>query len=322
MKKSLLSLLTLALILTAAACSAPGASSVDQPVKSAYAKTKVQTNAASTGAAPGISAAPQSTPAAPETPAKGTTSAPTLDKRVIVDEKDVRITVTGLTMDGWMGPALKVLIENNSDTDLMFQARSASVNGYMINHMISAEVAAGKKANDEITFTKADLETAGIKEIADMELSFHIVTADKWDEYLYTDLLPIKTSLAEGYQYTFDDSGKVLYDQDNIRIIAKGLSSNDSIFGPGLLLFIENLSDQSITIQARDVSVNGFMIDSSMSAEVSPQKRMIDALTFFEADLKDNAIEKLADVELAFHIFTTKGWETLVDTEKYILEFN
>ena len=88
----------------------------------------------------------------------------------------------------------------------MFQARSASVNGYMIDHMISAEAVPGK-SHDKITFMKADLETAGIKEIADMELSFHIATADKWDEYLYTDLLPIKTT-GRRLPIHFDDSEK------------------------------------------------------------------------------------------------------------------
>lgn len=321
MKKRIASLLTVVLILGSTACSSPSASAVDQPIQSASEKdstTKADTVPANSPAAPSATSAAQ-TESPVEEPAK--TEDASIEETLLVDEKDIRITVTGLEYDGWMGPAVKVLIENGSDKDLTVQTRASSVNGYMMESMISADVAAGKKANDEISFMSSDLEAAGISGIADIELSFHVFTTDGWDEYLDTEPVIIKTSLADDYEYTFDDAGEVLYDKKDIRIIAKGISNDDSLFGPGLILFIENLGKKSITVQARDVSVNGFMIDHSLSSEVSPQKRSIDAMTFFQSDLEENSIEKITDVELAFHIFETSDWDTIDDTKKYVLEF-
>lgn len=320
MKKPITALLTAALLLTTAACSA-GGSDIDQPVQGTSASAGVTDGSAT------IPAVQAGEPAAEEDPAEEPAEEPDetepvgeLEEQILVDEEDIRITATGLE-DTWMGPALKVLIENNSDTDLTFQTRATSVNGYMIDTMFSPDVAAGKKANDEITLSASEMEAAGIDQIADIETIFHVFTTEDWEAYHDTDPVSIRTSIAEDHEYSFDDSGEVLYDDKDIRIIAKGISKDDSWFGPGLVVFIENLSDVSITVQARDVSANGFMVDTIFSPDIAPGKRVLDAVTFMETDLETNSIEEITEVELGFHIFETDEWETIVDTEKYSLEF-
>ncbi len=220
-----------------------------------------------------------------------------------------------------MGPALKVFIENNSDTDLTFQTRATSVNGYMIDTIFSSDVAAGKKANDKITLSASEMEAAGISQIANIETIFHIFNWDDWEAYHDTYPISIRTSIADDYEYSFDDSGELLYAGKDIRIIAKGISDDASWFGPGLVVFIENLRDEGITVQVRDVSVNGFMVDTIFSPEISPGKRILDTVIFWDTDLEDNSIEVITEVELRFHIFEADGWDTIEDTEKYSLEF-
>ncbi len=319
MKQHLARILSGVLIFGVTACSSPSGT-IDQPVKSSAGQsTSAGTRAAEVTSQPAATAA-QTTPVTIAQTAP--TSEASLEKQILVDEKDIKITATGLSEEGWMGPGLKVLIENNSGKDLTVQTRATSVNGYMVDGMMSADVAAGKKANDEVTFMTSEFEAAGIRDIADIELSFHVFTTEGWNEYLDTDLIQIKTSLAADHEYTFDDSGEVLYEKNDVRIIARGISADDSIFGPGLILYIENLGKKSITVQAQDVSVNGFMIDHSLSSEVSAGKRTVDALTFFQSDLEENDIDKITDAELAFHIFDTAKWDTLADTEKFTLNFD
>ena len=77
---------------------------------------------------------------------------------------------------------------------------------------------------------------------------------DTWDDYLDTDAITVETSAAATYTETIDDSGEVFYDSDGIKIVGKGLSSDDSIFGPGLIIYIENNSDTDRTVQVRDSS--------------------------------------------------------------------
>lgn len=265
------------------------------------------------------------TEAIPETDKETETKASepeTIAETVLMDESGVKITAKSLDKSGWFGPELKLLIENNTDQALTVQARSSSVNGYMISTMFSADVSAGKKANDSITFTSSDLKSAGIETIADMEFSFHIFDSESWDTYLDTDLIQIKTAAAETYPYTYDDSGNVIYNADNIKVVAKGLVENDSLFGLSVMLYVYNGTDKAITIQTRDDSVNGFMVSTSCSIEVTPGKHAIGSVTFFSSDLEENEITQIADYEFSLHIFDSASWETINDSEPITLNFN
>lgn len=247
-------------------------------------------------------------------------NAVTVEQTVLVDQDNVVITATGMD-ESVFGPELKLLIENNSDTNLTFQVRNASVNGYMADTMMSEDVAAGKKSNTEITFTTSGLKECGIDTFANMEFSFHIFTTDGWDDYLDTDAITVETSAAATYTQTIDDSGEVFYDSDGIKIVGKGLSSDDSIFGPGLIIYIENNSDTDRTVQVRDTSVNGFMIDTAMSQDVVAGKKAITAVTFLSSSLEENSITDITSVETSFHIFDTEDWSNEIDTDPITIDF-
>lgn len=247
-------------------------------------------------------------------------NAVTVEQTVLVDQDNVVITATGMD-ESVFGPELKLLIENNSDTNLTFQVRNASVNGYMADTMMSEDVAAGKKSNTEITFTTSGLKECGIDTFANMEFSFHIFTTDGWDDYLDTDAITVETSAAATYTQTIDDSGEVFYDSDGIKIVGKGLSSDDSIFGPGLIIYIENNSDTDRTVQVRDTSVNGFMIDTVMSQDVVAGKKAITAVTFLSSSLEENSITDITSVETSFHIFDTEDWSNEIDTDPITINF-
>lgn len=246
---------------------------------------------------------------------------PTVAETVLVDEAGVKITAKSFEMDDIFGPALKILIENNSDVDLTVQARNSSVNGYMVENMLSADVASGKKTNDEIVFMASDLEACGIETVADMEFSFHIFTTEDWEAYLDTDQIQIKTAAAETYEYTYDDSGDIAYEGNDVKIVVKGLSEADSLFGPSIVVYIENNGDQAFTVQARDVSVNGFMVDALFSTDVMPGKRAVDTITFLSEELEENDITAIEAVELSFTVFDFVGWDTIVDTDTVTISF-
>ena len=250
----------------------------------------------------------------------GSTRESTVEQTVLVDQDNVVITATGMD-ESVFGPELKLLIENNSDTNLTFQVRNASVNGYMVDTMMSEDVAAGKKSNTEITFTTSGLKECGIDTFANMEFLFHIFTTDGWDDYLDTDAITVETSAAATYTQTIDDSGEVFYDSDGIKIVGKGLSSDDSIFGPGLIIYIENNSDTDRTVQVRDTSVNGFMIDTVMSQDVVAGKKAITAVTFLSSSLEENSITDITSVETSFHIFDTEDWSNEIDTDPITINF-
>ena len=252
----------------------------------------------------------------PETEPAPASAEATVDETVILDAAGVKVTVKSLDeSDSWYGPSLKLLIENNSGQDLTVQCRNASVNGYMCETMMSTDVANGKKANDTLTFDADQLALSGVDAIGEMEFSLHIFDADTWDTYLDTDPIIVKTSLAGTFEQEYDDSGDVVYSSDGIYIIVKGLTDDASWLGSSIMVEVINATDSGITVQARDTSINGFMVSPFFSCDVCAGKRAIDDITFSSSELEDNDIETIEDVELSFHVFDLESWETIVDTD-------
>ena len=130
----------------------------------------------------------------------------------------------------------------------------------------------------------------------------------------------LKTSIADTYKYVFDDSVEVMYDAGGIKVVVKGLSDK-SFFGPGLLVYIENNSDDNITVQCTNTSVNGFMIDAIFSCDIVAGKRAVDEITFLNNDLEENGIKDIEALEISLHIFDTDSWSTITDTDTITLTF-
>ena len=237
-----------------------------------------------------------------------------IEEQVLYDEKDIKITATGMK-DGWMGTELELLIENNSGKGITVQARNANVNGYMVPTTMSVDVASGKKANDSLTFETSGLKECGIETIAQMEFSFRIFDTESWEDIVNTDVIKLATSAADSYKQTYDDSGNVLMDKEGIRIIEKGLTEDDSFWGPGIVLYIENNSDRDITVQTADVSVNGFKVDATMSEDVIAGRKAMSAVQFLSTDLEENSIEKIIDVELKFNIIDMESFDDIFDSD-------
>ena len=306
MKKTIALLLALMMCLSLVACGSSTDSEVKEPAKVEVGGVEASENSAN--AENGEATQPTETEVS-------------VEETVLVDEGGVKITAKSLNVDGIFGAELKLLIENNSGKDLTIQCRNASVNGYMVETMMSVDIVNGKKANDSITFMTSDFETCGITNIADMEFSFHIFTTADWETYLDTALIQLKTSIADTYEYAFDDSGEVAYDVDGITVIIKGLAEDTSIWGPSVVVYIENNTDKAFTVQARDVSINGFMVDALFSCDVMPGKKAVDTITFMETELEENEIVSIEDIELSFHIFDLESWDTIVDTDAVSMVF-
>ncbi len=247
-----------------------------------------------------------------------------IDETVLLDESGIKITAKSLSDSSIFGPVVKLLVENNSDKDVTVQARNLSVNGYMIDDMMSIDCLKGKKANGDLTLMNASLNSAGIETISEIEFSFHVFEKDVYFDggYLDTPQITLKTS-AYGYEQPIDDSGTLAYTGNGIRIVAKGIDKETSLFGPSIVMFIENNSDKAVTVQVRDVSVNGFMIDPMFSPDIMPGKYAIKTMTFMDTNLEENGIEEIETVECSFHIFETNDWfGESFDTDPVVLTFN
>lgn len=327
MKKALTVILVFALIASAIVC-ASNCSTEDIKEPSSVSTVTQRPASDATEAPANLTEAPADATEAPENNTEAPTEAPTevpskevaVEETVLVDEKNVKVTLKSFEDDGFLGPELKILVENGSGKSLTFTVEDVSVNGYMNDAGCYVTVADGKKANDEISLSSSDLKACGIETIADIELSFRIYDSDSYDEYLRTEPISIRTSAYEGFEYVFDESGTVAYEGKGIKIVVKGLTDS-SIFGKGVLFYIFNGTDDEILVTSEDVSVNGFMVDDLLFCTVLPGKHAVDAATLLNSSLEENGIEEIESVELYFHIINYNTFRTIVDTDPIKVDF-
>lgn len=267
---------------------------------------------------------PVETAATPEVTTIPTTATPdaAIEPQVIYEKDGIRITANSLDTDDFFGPAIKVLIENDSSQNITVQAWNSSINGLMVDNMFSCDVAAGKKANDTITFMASELEMANITVIQSICFSLSVFDSDSWEDIDQTDIITITTSADPSYIQTFDDSGFVAYEGEGIRIIVQKLNSSDSFWGSDLYIYAENNTASNITIQATDVSVNGFMVDPVFSCDITAGNKAYDTITFFESDLEDNGITDITEMDIKFYIFDSESWMDIHETDVVTITFN
>lgn len=243
----------------------------------------------------------------------------TLAETVLFDQDGIRITATGLSTDSLFGPELNLLVENDSAQNIVVQPNYCMVNGYMMDGLLSADVAAGKKANDTLDFLSNALARCGIETITDIELDLVVSDGDSWQTLYETGPVILQTSAAGQYTQTYDDSGEEIYNQNGIRVVAK--SVNDDLFGMGIKFYLENNTDKAVIVNADNVSVNGYMMTDLFYSDLAPRSHVVDTLTLLGSELEDNHIDTITDAELSLQITDADYYQTIDSTAPITLHF-
>lgn len=237
---------------------------------------------------------------------------------VLYDADGVRITATGLDTQALLGPELTLQIENNTQRNLVIQTAWCTVNGYMMSDLLSADVAAGKKANDALAFSSSALARCGIDTITDIGVELKLIDGDTYETLATTGPVALQTSAAGSYTQTYDDSGQEIYNANGIRVVAQ--QQSEDLFGQAITFYLENTSDRPVVVESEDVSVNGYMISNLFYADVIPGAHAVEELTLLESDLVDNGIEAIDTVELALQIVDAETYETIEKTAPITLQ--
>lgn len=232
---------------------------------------------------------------------------------VLLNQDGLVITAKEMVEDSIWGLGVKVLIENQSDKNLGVQCNSLIVNNYMLSDLFSATVAAGKKSNETIYLSSAGLEAADITTIAEIVFSFHVFDSNSYQGVFDTDEIQLKTSAYGTVEQPAMDDGKELFNQDGIRIIGRYVEE-DSFWGAGVLLYIENNYGKNILVQCDNLSINGFMVMPVFSCGVNNGRMALDDITIMSSDLEENGIETVEDIELTFKIIDPNTYQTLIET--------
>ena len=229
------------------------------------------------------------------------------DGAVAIDNAECAVKITEVDPDNMWGYTLKAELENKSaNKTYMFSIEGASINGVQCDPLFATEVAAGKKANDEITFNDSKLQENGITEYTDIELSFKVYDSNDW----FAD--PVAEETVHIYPYGKDKAvafvrekqpgDNVIIDNDYVTVTVTGYEE-DSIWGYTVNMFLQNKTDKTLMFSVDDASVNGFMADPFYATTVSAGKSDFSSMSWSNSSLNGNGITTVEEIEFALRVY-------------------
>ena len=237
----------------------------------------------------------------------------TIEKKVIYDTDGVTVTVTGIE-EGWTGTEIKLLVENATDRNIAVSGDNIIVNGVTMSAYLYIDVAAGKKTNSTMSIYSDNLEAAGIERIATLNAKdAHIVDTDSY-ETLAAAPFEIVTSIGSDYVQEIDDSGDILFESNGVSVIAKIIT--DSLFGEEVMLLVKNTSNEDITVEAENISVNGFTVDGWMYDTVYAGTVRFCEMDIYSSSLEENGITEVEDVCFTINLINPNTYSRIAKSDE------
>ncbi len=251
-----------------------------------------------------------------ETAAEETASSDTtIEEQTLFSAEGVTVIAKEYVTDTVFGDGIRLEIDNDSDKDVGVGCTTLIVNDYMISDLFAEEVAAGKKSNETLDLYSNELESAGISNVGQIEIYFHLYDPDTYETTYTADKVTIKTNHFDDMDTSPNDDGQELYNQDGIRIVGRYVDEDD-IWGTGIVLYLENKTDKNVVIQCDDMSINGYMVTPYFSSTVYAGKMAVDEITILQSDLDENGITSVDDVQLVFNISDADTYMPITQSDK------
>lgn len=157
--------------------------------------------------------------------------------------------------------------------------------------------------------------------IADLQFYIHVVDSDTFEALADSELISLSTS-ATGLEQPVDETGDVLYNENGIKIVCKGLKQ-DIIWDGTIVFYMYNTSGQPITVYAENVSVDGFMQDAGLWSDLRDGTRIIDGMSLLNlSDLELESIDEVEEIEFNLRVVNSENWKEIVTTDVITLTFN
>ena len=242
--------------------------------------------------------------------------APSVDEnKQIYDDDTIAVTLKEIDYTAVSGPELKLSVQNKLDKDIVVQSPYSIVNDFMITPEMNARIAASKTADCSLILPYFKLAISEITSLKKVEFALRIVDAATYNPIAATELITVETS-SKKEETEYDESGQTAYDENDIKIVLKGINSDRAYSdGAELIVYMVNGTDKRIAVRAEDVIVNGYDMTSAMNSTILPDKRAVDVVTIYKLDMKEYGIEEIDSVKVSFTIKDAETWETIDSTE-------
>ena len=230
--------------------------------------------------------------------------------QVIVNDDNLKFEITGIGQDSIWGYTWKVTAENKTDQPVLVSMDNVSVNGVMCDPFWATEIAAGKIANQEVSWSEDSFSQNGISEVSQVTFILRMVNSDDFTTYHeqeYT-VYPEGEEAAEEVSREKQSTDEVLFDNEQCAMTVTGIDP-DGDWGYTVRVYLENKTDEQLTFSCEDVSVNGIMCDPFWATEVAAGKTGNSEISWSEELFKENGIDEVEAIELPVHVRSTDNWE-------------
>lgn len=122
----------------------------------------------------------------------------------------------------------------------------------------------------------------------------------------------VDSSKEETVKNSIDE--QLLFDKDGIKVTALEYVE-DSIWGDGIKLLMENNTDKTVMVSCNALIVNNYMISDLFASEVAPGKKSNDTLYLSSSELEASGIESVGQVEIYFHVYDSETYDTIFDVD-------
>ncbi len=218
----------------------------------------------------------------------------TIEETVMWDNDDIKVTALSLTSNQYYH-ILNLRIENKTSRDLYVMASRTAVNSFVVEPIMGADVPANSTVEDEFKIWLKDVDA---DVIADIETRFSYSSSDRYLNSK-TERVKLETSAAASFDYSYDESGTVLYDANGIKIICQGFNDEGN---PMIYLSSTGELSEGCCVEAYEVYVNGKATSSYYCEWVFTNTRNVAELELDDEDRDGNELGEVESLQVSFKI--------------------
>ena len=215
-------------------------------------------------------------------------AAATVEETVLWDNEDIKITAESLTSDNTFY-ILHLQIENKTAEDLYIMASRCAVNGFVAEPVMSVDVPANSTTKGEVKFYRKDVYR---DVVADIEIRFHYNSKK-------TERVKLETSAAASFDYSYDDSGTLLYEENGIKIVCQGFTDDGN---PIIYLYSTGELSEGCVVEEYEIYINGKKSRADFCNWVFPNTRNVAEMSISDKDIDGNELGDVESIQVSFKI--------------------
>lgn len=242
-----------------------------------------------------------------------------IENQLLLSKNNLTITAVGYMTNSAPKDGIKLLFENNSDSPILVKCDALIINDFMIDEVFSCVIAAGKKSNEILYISEAELSAADIPQIENIEIYFSAYNTKSNEIIFKSEHTSITNPEYKNEMMCIKNKNNIIYSDQMIEISVYDTINNGTDM-QSIVLLIENKSNQNIVIASENMSVNGFMVSSLVYSTIYGNKQAVETLTLFSDELKNNNINCIESFEQTFKIIDAETHTLISETEPVLYE--